>query len=206
MSWIEHPKVVPWRERSRAVDFALETIDAYSRHRTGRDPSGGFARAGSPAAAIIAQAVFRIIGIIRMAGAIGLRDFGIVLGTLIHILDHQADRRSRGSRPVGPVIFKYAGEDFHLVGLSPLGGVPRGTRLAAIQIALQIGLGQRHAGRTAIDDATDRGSVGLAERGDGEQLADGVAGHGINCRLRKEPNHSEARRKGHAQRLSDTSD
>lgn len=39
MSWIDHPKVVPFRERSRAVDFALETIDAYSRHRTGRNAS-----------------------------------------------------------------------------------------------------------------------------------------------------------------------
>jgi membrane protein len=39
MSWIDHPKIVPWRERSHAVDFALETIDAYSRHRTGRNAS-----------------------------------------------------------------------------------------------------------------------------------------------------------------------
>lgn len=39
MSWIDHPKVVPWRQRSRAIDFALETIDAYSRHRTGRNAS-----------------------------------------------------------------------------------------------------------------------------------------------------------------------
>ncbi len=39
MSWTEHPKVTPWRERSAAVDFVVDTIDAYTRHRTGRNAS-----------------------------------------------------------------------------------------------------------------------------------------------------------------------
>jgi membrane protein len=39
VSWTEHPKVTPWRERSPAVDFVVDTIDAYTRHRTGRNAS-----------------------------------------------------------------------------------------------------------------------------------------------------------------------
>lgn len=39
MSWTEHEKLRPWRERWRAVDFALDVVAAYSRHRTGRNAS-----------------------------------------------------------------------------------------------------------------------------------------------------------------------
>jgi membrane protein len=39
VSWTEHPKLQPLRERSNAVDFALDTLAAYSRHRTGRNAS-----------------------------------------------------------------------------------------------------------------------------------------------------------------------
>jgi membrane protein len=39
MSWTEHPKLIPWRERSAAVDFTVDTVDAYTRHRTGRNAS-----------------------------------------------------------------------------------------------------------------------------------------------------------------------
>ncbi len=39
MSWTEHPKVMRWRERSGAIDFLVDTVDAYTRHRTGRNAS-----------------------------------------------------------------------------------------------------------------------------------------------------------------------
>ena len=39
MSWTEHTKLRPLRERSAAADFVLDTLAAYSRHRTGRNAS-----------------------------------------------------------------------------------------------------------------------------------------------------------------------
>lgn len=39
MSWTEHPRLQPLRRRSRLADFVLDTIDGYSRHRTGRNAS-----------------------------------------------------------------------------------------------------------------------------------------------------------------------
>jgi membrane protein len=39
MSWTEHEKLRPWRHRWKAVDFALDVVAAYSRHRTGRNAS-----------------------------------------------------------------------------------------------------------------------------------------------------------------------
>jgi YihY family inner membrane protein len=39
MSWTEHPKLMPWRRRSRFVDLVFDIIEAYTRHRTGRNAS-----------------------------------------------------------------------------------------------------------------------------------------------------------------------
>ena len=40
-------------------------------------------------------------------------------------------------------------------------------------------------GRAAVDDAADRRPVALAERGDAEELAEGVAGHGVSRETKK---------------------
>ena len=39
MSWTSHPKLMPWRRRSRLIDLTLDIIDGYMRHRTGRNAS-----------------------------------------------------------------------------------------------------------------------------------------------------------------------
>lgn len=36
-SWGEHPRLMAWRQRSNAVDVAVPTIEAYGRHRSGRN-------------------------------------------------------------------------------------------------------------------------------------------------------------------------
>ena len=39
MGWPNHPRLRPLRRRSRIADFSLDVLDAYSRHRTGRNAS-----------------------------------------------------------------------------------------------------------------------------------------------------------------------
>jgi YihY family inner membrane protein len=39
MGWPNHPRLRPIRRRSRLADFVLDVLDAYSRHRTGRNAS-----------------------------------------------------------------------------------------------------------------------------------------------------------------------
>jgi membrane protein len=39
VSWTDHPKLQPLRQRSRVVDFVLDLLAGYSRHRTGRNAS-----------------------------------------------------------------------------------------------------------------------------------------------------------------------
>src|SRR5207253_140352 len=58
-----------------------------------------------------------------------------------------------------------------------LGDVARRARAAPVEIRLDVGLRQRHAGRAAVDDAADRRAVALAEGRDAEQRAERAARH-----------------------------
>jgi hypothetical protein len=55
---------------------------------------------------------------------------------------------------------------------------------AAIEIALDVFVGQRDQRRAAIDHAADRDPVAFAEGRDPEQMAEGVVGH-LRCWLAK---------------------
>ncbi len=107
-----------------------------------------------------------------MAGAEGGGDVGIILRALVGVLDQQADGRAGG------FALEYAGKDFDFICFAPLGGVARSARLAPVQIALDVGLGELQSRRTTVDDGAQSESVALAESGDGEQFAVGVSRHG----------------------------
>jgi hypothetical protein len=70
-----------------------------------------------------------------------------------------------------------SGEDFDRVRLLALGGEARLSRTAAIQIVLDVLVGQRDQRRAAIDHAADRDPVALAEGRNPEQVAEGVVRH-----------------------------
>ncbi|EWS63767.1 hypothetical protein Y695_02996 [Hydrogenophaga sp. T4] len=76
-----------------------------------------------------------------MTGAEGLQDVAVVLAALVGVADQQGDRRAGGLALV------HATEDFHRVGLVALGDEFRRAGAAAVQIGLDVGLGQGHAGR-----------------------------------------------------------
>jgi len=65
----------------RAADLDLGQYLA--RDGAGRDPRGSLARRGTAAAAIIAQAVFGLIGEVGMAGTKLVLDLGIVFGASV---------------------------------------------------------------------------------------------------------------------------
>jgi hypothetical protein len=114
--------------------------------RPGRHAHRGFARRRASAAAVVAQPVLLQIGEIRVTRAEPVLDLGIILRTLVGVQDLQPDRRTGG------FALEYTRENFDFVGLAPLCGVPRLARLAPVEIGLDIGLGQRHAGRATIHD------------------------------------------------------
>jgi hypothetical protein len=61
----------------------------------------------------------------------------------------------------------------------------------AVEVGLDVGFGERHPWRAAIDHAADRRAVRFAEGGDGEEGAEGVAGHGwqFTASLLRSVNH-----------------
>src|SRR5258708_38555986 len=74
-----------------------------------------------------------------MAGAVEIADLGIVLGTLVDVLDHQRDRGSGRNLQSRRVVGHHAGKYLHFVGLAALGGEARLARAAAVEIVLDIG-------------------------------------------------------------------
>src|SRR5690606_15984821 len=153
-------------------------VQELARDGTCRHAHGGFPRGGTAAATVIAETVFLHIGVVGVTGTEGARDLGVILAALVGVLDQQADRGAGG------LALEYAGQDLHGIRFATLGGVAAGAGLAAVQFALQVFLGQRQAGRTAIDDGTQGRAVGFTEGGDAEKFAEAVACH-TECVLKR---------------------
>ncbi len=130
-----------------AVDLDLadahqRAAHAHTRQHLGRQRAGGdagrrLAGGGAAAAAMVADAVFGIIGVVRMAGAVAAGDVVIVLGPLVHILDEHGHRRPGGHEPALGM-GQGAREDAHLIRLAPLGGKAGGAGAAAVQRGLDV--------------------------------------------------------------------
>ncbi len=149
----------------RGADF--DARNDFSRNGASRDPRRCFARGRTPAAAIIADAVFGVIDVIGMAGTIGVFDLAIVLRALVGILDQQRNRRPGGKLCAG-VVHHDPGQDFHRVGLLPLGSEAGLAGAAQVEKGLDFRRLQRNSRRTAVDHAAERGAVAFAEGGDAE--------------------------------------
>ena len=106
-----------------------------------------------------------------MAGPEGLQDVAVVFAALVGVFDQQADRRASG------FAFIYAAQNFDRIGLIALGDVAAGARAAAVQVALDVSLIQRHARRAAVNHAANGRAVGFTKIGDCEELSEGVAAH-----------------------------
>ena len=72
-----------------------------ARDGAGRDARRGLARRRAPAAAIVADAVLDVVGVVGVAGPVLVRDLGIVLRALVDVLDQERDRRAGGDLPAG---------------------------------------------------------------------------------------------------------
>ena len=129
--------------------FARDRARGHAHHR--------LARRGAAAAAIVAQAVFLLVGVVGVAGPEAVLDLLVVARALILVLDEQPDRRAGG------LALEHAREDAHLVALAPLARELRGAGAAAVHVLLHVRLGERQARRTAVDDAAERGPVAFAE-------------------------------------------
>ncbi len=142
-----------------------------------RDARGGLPRRGAAAAAVVADAVFDVVGEIGMSGPVPVLDLGIVLRALVDILDQERDRRACRDLFAAALVDEDAGQDLDLVGLAPLGREPRLAGPAPVEVGLDIARRERDQRRTAVDDAAERRPMALAEGSDAEEMAERVVGH-----------------------------
>ncbi len=138
-----------------------------------------------------------------MAGPVGVADRAVVLGALVDVLDQQGDGRARRHLPAGALVLEHAGEDLHLVGLAALRGEARLAGLAAVELGLDVGGGQRNARRAAVHHAAQRRAMALAEGRDAEQMAERVVGHGTPPRPERAHALAAKPRAGQTQALRD---
>ena len=146
--------------------------------RPGCDPRRRLARRGAAAAAIVADAVFCVIGIVGVAGTVLVLDLAIVLRPLIDVVDEDSDRRSGRHLPARGLVDHHAGEDARLVRLAALGGEARDAGPAPVEFGLDVGRFERNSRRAAVDDAPDPRAMTFAEGGDAEEAPETVVGHG----------------------------
>ena len=156
----------------------LDAGNHLARDRAGGDPRGGLARRGAPAAAKVANPVFRLVGEVGVSRPVLVFDVAVVLGALIDVLDVDADRRAGRHLAAAALVKHHAREDARLVGLLALGGEARGSRPAAVEIGLDVGDVERDQRRAAVDHAADPRPVAFAIGGDPEQMAESVVRHG----------------------------
>src|SRR5262249_3626214 len=150
---------------------AEHVLQHLARDRTGGDAARGLARRRTAAAAIVADAVFRPVGVVGVAGPELVLDGAVILGALVFVLDQEADRRPRR------LPLEQARQDLHLVGLAPLRREARLAGPAAIEPGLDVGFAQRDARRHAVDDAADRRPMTLTPGRESEEMTEAVERH-----------------------------
>ena len=159
---ITDPRYVPQNPYPRKAEHLLG--DRPRRHSAHR-----LAGAAPPAAAVVAEAVLRVEGVIGVAGAVLVLDVAVVGAALVGVAEEEADRGSVGFS------VEDARPDLRRVGLVALRGQFGLTGPAAGEVGQKILDGEFQSGRAAVDNTEIPGAVTDAGRGDPEQLAERVA-------------------------------
>ncbi len=158
----------------RAADF--DAGNDLAGNGASRDPGRRFARGRTPAAAIVADAVFGVIGVVGVARAIFGGDVAVVFGALIHVVDLQRDGRA-GRDLFALVVIEDTREDLHFVGFAPLRGEARLTGLALVEEGLDLSGLDGDTRRAAVNDTADAGTVAFAPSRDAEEMTKSIVRH-----------------------------
>src|SRR5690606_27033204 len=152
-------------ERTELTEVAADAdaealVQILPGNGAGGDAHDGLARRGTPAAAVIAEAVLLLVREIGVSRPEAVLDLVVVAAALVHVLDQQPDGRARRDA------LEDARKNPDLVRLLALRDVAGAARPAPVEILLDVRPGQREAPRAAADPAAERGAVARAERGD----------------------------------------
>ena len=135
-------------------------------------PSHGFPGRGSAATAVVAKAILRIKGEVRVPWPVGFLDVAVVLGARVLVSDQHRD-----GCPCG-LALKHPGQDLRGVGLLPLSDDLALARPASVEIRDQILGRQGQTGGTTVHDHHIARTMRLPGRGHPKRLAEAAAAHG----------------------------
>ena len=145
-------------------ELSQEDLCKRSAHHTAH----GFAGRTASATAMVANAVFALVGEIGVGGSEDVAQVVVVGGMVLGVAHEKSDGGAGGAS------FKDAGEEFDLIGFAAWGGEAALSRSAAIELVLnEIGV-DVDAGGHAVDDAAYADAVAFAEGGEAEELSEGV--------------------------------
>jgi hypothetical protein len=113
-----------------------------------------------------------------MSWPVFVLDLGIVLGTLINVLNQQHNRRAGRNLRARHLVSEYAGHDFDGIRLLPLGREPRLPGPATVELVLDVFPYEGNPWRTAVNDAANSRPMALAEARKPEEMAESVERHG----------------------------
>ena len=135
----------------------------FAGDRTSGNPHRRFPRGLPASTAIIAHAILHVVRIVGMPRPIFVFDVGIILRSLIDVVDHERDGRTGSDLLPCLLVQKDAGQNPDRIWFLPLSREARLARTATIEVRLDIAFAERNARRTTVDHATDRGPVAFAE-------------------------------------------
>src|SRR6266702_996468 len=152
------------------LGLAAVAIDGAAR---GQDRGGRFHREPRDDRLSGRDAAQNAAGVVRQEP----RPAVVAQAALVDVLDHERDRRAARDLAPARLVLEHAGQNSHAIGLAPLAREPRLSGPALVEKCLDLLSGERQARRAAVDHATDRRPVTLAEGGDAKQKAERIERH-----------------------------
>src|SRR5690606_14104788 len=128
----------------------------------GSHPACRFAGRRASAAAIVADAVFHVVGAVGVPGPTALRAPAVILGALIDLVDEHGDRCAGRDQRLAVLVRHHAGENANFVRFAPLGHEPRLAGAPAVEFGLDLAQLEADAGRTTIDHSANGWAVAFA--------------------------------------------
>lgn len=140
-----------------------------ARHGTGSDAPDRLPGRGAASTAMVADAVFGLMGEISVRRTEAILHFGVGLGARVGVAHQHCQRMPRRSA------LKNAREKFHAIRLLARGGDFALTRATAVQFDLNVLFRERQIRRAAVDHDSHGRTVAFTPRGDAKQFSERVA-------------------------------
>ena len=155
-----------------ADDFQLraERLCHGSGYGTCGNAADGFTRAGASAAGPGAYAVFGIVAVVCVGGAVGVLHFIIRAGAVVFVADGQGNGGAQSQT------VQHAAENFYSISFIARGDDVALPRAAAVQLLLNHFLSEWNTWGAAVYNDTDSGAVRFSPGADAKQSAE-CAGH-----------------------------